>query len=98
MSDAWLPIFSSFFETAKPGSAVGTRKNEQPCAPASGSVLASSVTKSARVPLVMKVFWPLMHVVVAVAPRDRADARRRRSRRPAPRRRAPRSCRRAGPA
>jgi hypothetical protein len=55
-----LPIFFSAFETVKPLVFVGTRKKEQPCAPASGLVFASSVMKSARVPFVMKVFWPLM--------------------------------------
>ena len=60
VSEDLLPIFSSFLETEKPLSELGTRKNEQPWAPLSGCVLTSIVTKSARVPLVMNVFWPLM--------------------------------------
>ena len=60
MSLEWLPIFFSFLATLKPLVFVGTRKKQQPCAPASGRVFTSSVTKSARVPLVMNVFEPLM--------------------------------------
>ncbi len=56
----WLPIFFSFFATWKPFVFVGTRKKLQPCAPCSGRVLTSSVTKSARVPFVMNVLEPLM--------------------------------------
>ncbi len=56
----WLPIFLSLRATLKPLVFVGTRKKLHPWAPWAGSVLASSVTKSARVPLVMKVLAPLM--------------------------------------
>ena len=56
----WLPIFFSFLATSKPFVFVGTRKKLQPCAPASGFVFTSSVTKSARVPFVMYVLAPLM--------------------------------------
>src|SRR5262249_8215335 len=58
VSLAWLPTFLSSPATENPGTPAGTRKNEQPCAPASGAVLASSVTNEARVPLVTNVFCP----------------------------------------
>ena len=66
MSLEWLPIFFSFFETVKPFVFVGTRKKLQPCAPASGFVFTSSVTKSARRAVGDERLGAVDDVVVAV--------------------------------
>ena len=55
-----LPIFFSFLLTWKPFTSVGKVTIEMPACPASGCVFSIRVMKSARVPLVMKVFEPLM--------------------------------------
>jgi hypothetical protein len=39
-----------------------------------GSVLATTITRSALMPLVMNVFEPLMHIFVALADRGRPHA------------------------
>ena len=59
-----MPIFSSLRETSKPGtwlpssSRRSTRNRVIPSWRFSGSVLATRRMKSARAPLVMKVFEP----------------------------------------
>ena len=61
-----MPIFSSVRVTVNPGtwsplaSLRSTMNSVMPSWPASGSVLATRRMKSARAPLVMKVFEPLM--------------------------------------
>ena len=58
MSEACQPIFSSFFETAKPSMPFSMIRNEIPWWPPSSVVFTAVTTKSARTPLVMKVFEP----------------------------------------
>ncbi|MNP76692.1 hypothetical protein D3C76_1739830 [compost metagenome] len=45
---------------SKPGVSASTRNRLVPFAPALGSVLATTITRSARKPLVMNVFEPLI--------------------------------------
>ena len=55
----WRSIFRSRLLTVKPFESVGTTKRLTPSAPAP-PVRAASITKWARVPLVMKVLAPRM--------------------------------------
>ncbi|MOA39385.1 hypothetical protein D3C78_1611620 [compost metagenome] len=55
-----MPTFSRRLPLAKPGVPASTRNRLVPLAPAFGSVLATTITRSARKPLVMKVLEPLM--------------------------------------
>ncbi len=59
MSDACQPSFSSFPATEKPSMSCSISRNEMPWWPPSSVVLTAVTTKSARTPLVMKVFEPL---------------------------------------
>ena len=58
VSLACWPIFLIGWPREKPGRLVSTRKSETPRAPASGSVLAQTITRSATWPLVMKILPP----------------------------------------
>ena len=51
-----MPILSRLRPRLKPGGSVSTRISEMPFAPLVGSVLATTITRSAFWPLVMKVF------------------------------------------
>ena len=59
MSEACQPIFSSFLETVKPSMSFSISRNDRPGWPPSAVVFTAVTTKSARTPLVMKVFEPL---------------------------------------
>ena len=80
MSEACMPIFSSFRETSKPGtwlpssSRRSTRNSVMPSWRASGSVFATRRMKSARGAVGDEGLRARDHVVVAVADRLGADA------------------------
>ena len=58
-SEACWPIFSIFLPRSKPGREASTRNREVPLAPLPGSVIAATITRSACMPLVMKILEPL---------------------------------------
>ena len=55
-----MPTFSRRLPREKPGVLVSTRNRLMPLAPALLSVLATTITRSASQPLVMKVLEPLI--------------------------------------
>ena len=60
MSDECMPSFLRVLVTWKPEVSLGTRKSEKPLCPASRSLLATTRHQWQRLPLVMKIFLPLM--------------------------------------
>ncbi|MDT4822035.1 hypothetical protein FQZ97_552290 [compost metagenome] len=59
VSCAFRPSFFRRLPFSKPGMPRSTRNRLVPFAPAAGSVLATTITRSACQPLVMKVLLPL---------------------------------------
>ena len=60
VSCAFRPVFSKFRPRLKPSRSVSTSTRLIPLAPWSGSVFATTITRSALCPFVIKVFWPLI--------------------------------------
>ncbi|MNH45620.1 hypothetical protein D3C79_1081160 [compost metagenome] len=60
VSWAISPIFSSLRPLLKPGVPSSTTISDTPLAPSSGAVLATTMTISELMPLVMNVLLPLM--------------------------------------
>ena len=58
VSCAFMPIFLRRWPFSKPGMPRSTSNRLVPLAPAAGSVLATTITRSACQPLVMKVLLP----------------------------------------
>src|ERR1035437_3116141 len=60
VSAAFCPIFSSLRPFLNPARSASTRNTDTPLAPAAGSVLATTTTRSQLRPLLMKVLLPLI--------------------------------------
>ena len=60
VSCAFMPIFSRLRPRLKPSVPVSTAISDVPLAPSFGSVLATTITRSASWPLLMKVLEPLI--------------------------------------
>ena len=58
VSDVCWPILSIFFDFSKPAECASTKNSDVPLAPLPGSVIAATITRSAWMPLVIKIFEP----------------------------------------